>query len=129
MCNNEYKQNNYKGNILVVIDDLVSSLCEKSRDKFLSTLVFNRRHMLSNAVISIIITTQKFTTCPARLRSVANGVFMFDICKSELTSVRNELFFISKSQLEEIYHQAFDKPREHNFIYVRLSPYQIHINF
>ena len=78
------------------MDDVVADIKKLENDTMLTKLIFNRRHVLKNGVISIIITTQRFTVCPARIRSASNGVFLFDLNKSDITLIRSELLFMDQ---------------------------------
>ena len=54
----EYKTlSNEKRHILIVLDDVVSDLNKIDKDPFLISLFYNRRQLVHNACISIIVTT------------------------------------------------------------------------
>jgi hypothetical protein len=48
-------------NVLVIIDDLIADLHENKTSRELKELVFNRRHLLTNGMVSIILTSQKYS--------------------------------------------------------------------
>jgi hypothetical protein len=66
-------------NILVVLDDVVGSVKKAEFDPRLSQLVMNRRHIIFNGTISIIMVTQKYTLIPSRVRSNANWLILFQL--------------------------------------------------
>ena len=43
----------------------------------LQQLFYNRRHLLNNGTISIIVTSQKWTSFPKFLRTCLNGLIIF----------------------------------------------------
>jgi len=46
----------YRTNVLIVIDDFISQLSKCINMPVISQLFFNRRHIIDNATISIIVT-------------------------------------------------------------------------
>lgn len=62
--------------MLIVMDDIISQI-PKSHPNPLQTLFYNRRHLLKDGCISIIFTTQKYTTTPKWLRDCTTGIFVF----------------------------------------------------
>ena len=73
-----------KLNILIVFDDVVSQLKDLERDQLINNLFLNRRHILPNATISIIIATQKYNLVPLRFRTVATSLVLFDLGRKEM---------------------------------------------
>lgn len=66
-------------NVLLVLDDVVSSIKKAEYDPRLSQLIMNRRHLLLNGTLSIIIVSQKYTLIPIRLRSNANWLVLYQL--------------------------------------------------
>lgn len=66
-------------NVLVVLDDVVASIKKAEFDPRLSQLVMNRRHVIFNGTVSIIMVTQKYTLIPARVRSNANWLILYQL--------------------------------------------------
>jgi len=64
-------------NFLFVLDDCVGSLRHLAKGSVITNLFFNRRHLIKNANISIIITTQEFKSITPKLRAVVTGLFLF----------------------------------------------------
>jgi hypothetical protein len=72
--------------VLVVLDDLASTL--KRSDKTLSNLFFRSRH--NN--ISVIVTSQNYTSIPKPLRLNASSVFIFSFSSDkEIKSLESEM--------------------------------------
>lgn len=66
-------------NVLFVLDDVVGQVKKAEFDPRLSQLIMNRRHLIFNGTISIIIVTQKYTLIPARVRSNANWLVLYQL--------------------------------------------------
>jgi hypothetical protein len=66
-------------NILFVLDDCVAQLNKLTKNSIITNLFFNRRHIIPNCNISIIVTTQHMKTICPRLRSVATAFFIFNV--------------------------------------------------
>jgi hypothetical protein len=80
-------------NVLLIIDDFVSQLDKNRFDDKLTSLAFNRRHLLKNGMLSIIQTTQKFNVVPSRIRCASNVLVLFNCNKTEMISIEKELIF------------------------------------
>jgi hypothetical protein len=66
-------------NVLVVLDDVVGQIKKAEFDPRLAQLVMNRRHIIFNGTISIIVVTQKYTLIPARVRSNASWLILYQL--------------------------------------------------
>jgi hypothetical protein len=64
---------------LVVLDDVVGQVKKAEFDPRLAQLVMNRRHIIFNGTISIIVVTQKYTLIPARVRSNASWLILYQL--------------------------------------------------
>jgi len=62
--------------IMIVFDDVVGELKKLTSSPLFSKLIFNRRHMVKGASISLIITSQKFTTVPPMVRTSVTHLFL-----------------------------------------------------
>ncbi len=78
-------------NVLLVLDDVVSSIKKVEFDPRLSRLVMNRRHLIVNGTLSIIIVTQKYTLIPIRLRSNANWLILFQLNPIDFENVYKDV--------------------------------------
>mgnify|MGYP003390402443 FL=1 len=73
--------------MLIVFDDVISYMKDSSINKQSSELFFNRRHLLHNGCISIIVTSQKWTSFPKFIRAVCTSLIIFNVNKYEAESV------------------------------------------
>lgn len=88
---NSLKRN--KINVLLIIDDFVSQMDKNRFDEKLTSIAFNRRHLLQNGILSIIQTTQKYNVVPTRIRSSTNILILFNCNKNEIVAIEKELIF------------------------------------
>jgi hypothetical protein len=63
--------------MLIVFDDVISQLKESNISHRLQQLFYNRRHLLANGTISILVTSQKWTSFPKFMRTCLNGLIVF----------------------------------------------------
>lgn len=66
-------------NVLLVLDDVVNGIKKAEYDQRLASLVMNRRHLILNGTLSIIIVSQKYTLIPVRLRSNASWLILYQL--------------------------------------------------
>jgi len=93
--------------VLFVIDDQIGMVKKLEFDEFFTSFIFNRRHLLNNGIISVVITTQKYTMLPARFRSNANKVTFFQLNKNDLKLIWEELLTIPKEVFITLLRQVF----------------------
>ena len=92
-------------NCLIVLDDVVSDLKANEHNPTLTQLIFNRRHLIVNGTVSLIIVSQKYSMIPSRIRSNANWMVLFKL---------------NPVDAETVYRDAVDWPAE---VWVRLLDY------
>lgn len=80
-------------NVLLIIDDFVSQLDKNRFDEKLTSIAFNRRHLLKNGMLSIIQTTQKYNVVPTRIRCSSNVLILFNCNRVEILTIEKELIF------------------------------------
>ena len=114
-----------RGNILVILDDVVAQIAQNLGNPMLTELFYNRRNIVPNCTISYLITTQKFNLFPLRLRTVLTSVCIFAVTPSEISSITKELVYVEPKRIESYLQSLAD----HEFIYIRLNPYLICRNF
>jgi hypothetical protein len=68
--------------MLIVMDDIVSQIKGNNSPKFVD-LFYNRRHRLSDGVINIIVTSQKWNMIPPFIRTILNMVISFPLAKQQ----------------------------------------------
>lgn len=117
-------------NILIIMDDIIAQIKKAEKDdKFLS-LFYNRRHILGDKfLISTIITTQKYSLCPAKIRSVLTAVIAFPLMSMDWKRLEEECIYDSFDRkwtnkfLKDIKEEKF------SFIYIRLDNSRIFYKF
>lgn len=115
--------------VLFIFDDVIGSVKEKQNSKDLMKFIFNRRHLLKNGIINIILTTQKYIVCPPAIRSCLTGIVFFRPMVKDWRHIKDEYIFSSNPMLPKIIENHFNGG-EHNFVYVKInSPYKIILNF
>lgn len=62
-----FRNNEEYVNLLFILDDVISDLFKQCKD--IMDFIFNRRHLLKNGMISIILTSQKYSFVPTCIRS------------------------------------------------------------
>jgi hypothetical protein len=55
------KKTNAYINVLLIIDDFISELNKERYSIYITKLIFNRRHLIENGMVSIILTSQKYS--------------------------------------------------------------------
>lgn len=78
-------------NLLIILDDVVSSVNKEKNNEDLMSIIFNRRHVLLNGMVSIIITTQKFNVIPTMIRTTLNVLILFDVIKKEIETIKDNI--------------------------------------
>lgn len=89
---NSAKHSNYI-NVLFIIDDFVSELYNNRFDEMLTKFSFNRRHLINNGMVSIIITSQKYNVLPTRYRCTADVLVLFSCAPSEVDEIQKNLIY------------------------------------
>jgi hypothetical protein len=101
-----------------VLDDCISEIKDKQKDPKLINLFFNRRHILWNGVIDLIITTQKYTMFPAKFRSCLTDIALYNISPFDMAKIFEEsIIRFTKTQWELEVAKIFEK----EFTYVHLD--------
>ena len=99
-------------NMLIVIDDLIANVAKSRRETNLYSLIFNRRHLLLNGMISILITTQKYMMLPTAIRSNITLLISYQLNNLDWDSIYQELvridYKVFKATLKEIFQTPTD---------------------
>lgn len=85
-------------NVLIVMDDMVSQIKAEENNPLLTQLIFNRRHLVMNGMISMIIVSQKYTMIPARVRSNANWLILFRLNPNDFETVFKDVVMMHHNQ-------------------------------
>ena len=77
-------------NMLIVLDDVVSDIKELEHNSAMTKLFLNRRHLLANGTISLVLASQKYTLIPSRLRTNANQVIAFRLNPKDMEKLKED---------------------------------------
>lgn len=121
------QKKNHK-NILVIIDDLASSLTKASTDQAFISLFLNRRNIIPNCTISYFIVTQKFSLIPTAIRSAANGVIFFSQNANEMKKIFDEMG-AEISNIQRIHLSSMLKSEKYSFVFLKVESGEIYFNF
>lgn len=91
-----YSLKNVK-NVLIIIDDFISWIKKEENNPLLRQLIFNRRHIVKNATVSIIMTSQRYITIPATIRSCINMLIVFKLSFKDMSKIYDELITCFRS--------------------------------
>lgn len=84
-------------NVLFIFDDLISDLHKNYRSKEITDFIFNRRHLLENGMISVIITSQKYRFVPTSIRSNITLLIAFKLNNIDMKQIKEELVFADEN--------------------------------
>ena len=119
---NEYSGENEK--TLLFLDDITADL---KRSKIvidvLKKLIFNRRHLKLN----VIITAQSYVNIPLDVRKCISSLILFKPPKKEMEIVFNELIENKKDLFLDIMKIAYND--KHNFLFVNVPTQKMFKNF
>jgi ATP:corrinoid adenosyltransferase len=119
---NEYSAENEK--TLLFLDDITADL---KRSKIvidvLKKLIFNRRHLKLN----VIITAQSYVNIPLDVRKCISSLILFKPPKKEMEIVFNELIESKKDLFLDVMKIVFDE--KHNFLFVNVPTQKMFKNF
>jgi len=76
--------------ILFIVDDAIADIKSNEKNQQIISLFFNRRHLVDNGTISLLITTQKYTMVPARFRSCITDIRFFGISPFDVEKIYEE---------------------------------------
>ena len=117
-------------NILIIFDDVISEIKKAEKDPEFLSLFYNRRHLLGDKfLISHLITTQKYSLCPAKVRSVVTSVIAFQLMKMDWRKLEDECIFDSydRSYIRKFIQDI--RESKFTFIYIRLDNSKIFYKF
>lgn len=107
-------------NVLVILDDCVAEIKDKQKNVKLTSFIFNRRHLLWDGVISLIITSQKYTMVPARYRSCFTNLYLFSLSPFDMQKIFDEsIIRFSKMEWQAFITRIFEK--EFNFLEIDID--------
>lgn len=115
------QQTSQNKNILIVVDDCIAEVKDKIKDTKTASLFFNRRHLLwGNGIISILLTSQKYTMIPARFRSCLTNLVLFSLSPFDMQKIFEEsIVKFTKAQWFELISKVYEK--EHNYLEIDID--------
>lgn len=113
-------------NVLFILDDVISTLHKNSRSKEILDFIFNRRHLLNNGMISIILTSQKYNCVPTPIRSNITMFITFKLNNIDWKHIKDEIIF-SDLNFDDILNYTFTDDKQ--FLIYRLDNNQFYKNF
>lgn len=99
-------------NNVAIFDDMTAYLKDSSIRKKLKELVFNRRHKH----LTIIFLVQTYLSVEKDIRKLFSNIFIFKTSKSELEQIFDELVELPKDYILPIMRLVYDKPHQYLFI-------------
>jgi GTPase SAR1 family protein len=113
--------------VLLVLDDCVADLKKMDNDQFINQLFFNRRHLLPNMHICIIIVSQKYNMIPQKYRVMNTGLFLFKIPKTQIDDVAKEIILPNSKGFLKSFESLLKN--KHDFIYINNNNECLFLNF
>ena len=112
------RKNKYT-NVLFILDDIVSDVYKLKHSSELRKFVYNRRHLLDNGMISIIMTSQKFNDIPTCIRSTLSLLIMFRLNRIDCKIISEQIAF-DKDEFEIKKSITFNDKKEGMFMIYRI---------
>lgn len=113
-------------NVLFVLDDVLSDLSKINHTKEIMDFIFNRRHLIVNGMISIIITSQKYKRIPSTIRSNITLLIAFKLNKIDWKMIKDEIIF-SDADFDDVLKFVFTEKR--SFMVYRIDTDEFFKNF
>lgn len=102
--------------MLIVFDDVVSSLKSFTNPAFVD-LFYNRRHLLKEGTISLIVSGQKWTLVPTFIRQSFNMLIVFSVAKGQTDGLLHD---VSIDIPKKIFAQLVQSLKTFEFLYFNL---------
>jgi hypothetical protein len=90
-----------ESNVLLIIDDFISEVKEQNKNPQLVSTFFNRRHLLWNGKLNIILTSQKYTMMPAKFRSCMTDLVLYTLSPFDLQKIFEESIVVFTKKIWE----------------------------
>lgn len=98
--------------VLFIFDDVVGDIKALEHDPSLTKLFFNRRHLVANGTISIILVSQKFTSIPQKIRTNSNWFILFRLNPVEFENVWKDAIVLSRDHWSKLIEDVFGTEEE-----------------
>ena len=123
-CSN---RNDKPGRLLIVFDDMITTLERSGKHKEFEEMVFRRRWLIPNCSISMIFTAQYLSLVPKKYRTCATHFITFGLLPSDL-----ELFLKNYSWAKDSMKKDLIKTHlktRHNFLCIHVDDTVVFLNF
>lgn len=108
-------------NLLFILDDVIADLFKNRHSKEIMDFIFNRRHLLKNGMISIILTSQKYSFVPTCIRSNITMLMTFMLNNIDFEKIKKEVIF-EEDSFEYAKNLIFKKDKANkSFMYYRID--------
>jgi len=111
------------GNNCIIFDDMGAYLKNGETKRLFKEMVYNRRHKH----LTIFFLCQSWFNVEKDLRKLFTSLFIFKISKSELENIYDEVIETPKEQILEISKMVFDAP--YNFLFINTDSNKMFKNF
>ena len=116
---NDEPENNH----MIIIDDMGSALKDKEIQKMLEKCIANMRHMHT----SIYFMCQKWISLPRSLRSILSNLILFNLSKSALSDIFDEMIPIDKKYIPDI--KTIMTKQKYSFLFYNINSNRLFCNF
>ena len=76
---------------------MVADIKKNENNPLLAQLIMNRRHLIFNGMISILMVSQKYSLIPARLRSNASWLVFFKLNPLDVENINRDMVTLETS--------------------------------
>lgn len=118
----------YIAHVCLACDDIITELERMGKDKDIEDLIYRRRWLFPNVVVSWLITTQYFNLVPRRFRVCYTHVIVFNLPPEELAQIAKAYAFVKDNETKFKVMRAHLKG-PHNFIMFHIDDAEIFLNF
>lgn len=95
-------------NVLFILDDVIGDIKKHESSQRLAQFFLNRRHLLSNGTVSIMLVSQKYTLIPARIRSNANWLILFRLNPIDFENVFKDVVMTNLKMWQSLLKFVFE---------------------
>lgn len=100
------------------MDDVVSQIKKLETEPLLSQLFFNRRHLIVNGMVSVMVVSQKYTMVPVRIRSNLSWLILYRLNPVDFENVYKDVIMMPAPQWKEllqfVYGESYSKDNGQN---------------
>lgn len=91
---------------------MVGQIKKAEYDPLIQRLFFNRRHLIHNGTISIIVVSQKYTKIPASIRSNSSWLILFKLNPKDFENVFEDAIALSKNKWQDVLQFVFEMDKD-----------------